>query len=194
MNTDETTDIRARDMLIPVEQVAIPFYGRTLVAVRLTDGRICAVLRWLCEGMQLEITAQVRRIRRKTALRDDLVNVQVTTDGGPQPMAVLTLHGLPGWLYGVDEMRVASDEAREAVVLFQREATDVLAQYFARTRTTTAEVDAQAVVPAGPHAQQISQIAEQIETLSGTVNLMREHLAASWLYRDRWRTCVARSA
>src|SRR5690348_10478533 len=103
MGTNDASDASPRDVLVPVEQVAIPFYGRTLVAVRLSDGRICAVLRWLCEGMQLEITAQVRRIRRKTALREDLVSVQVDTAGGPQPMAALTLHGLPGWLYGVDE-------------------------------------------------------------------------------------------
>lgn len=98
MRTDDTAGTPAREVLVPIEQATIPFYGRTLVAVRLPDGRICAMLRWLCDGMQLEITAQVRRIRRKTALRDDLVTVQVDTAGGPQPMAALTLHGLPGWL------------------------------------------------------------------------------------------------
>jgi hypothetical protein len=30
----------------------------------------------------------------------------------------------------------------------------------------------------GPHAGQVAQIVEQIDTLSGVVNLMREHLAA----------------
>jgi hypothetical protein len=125
---DESTP--PAEVLVPVEQAAVPFYGRDLVAVRLPDGRIAAVLRWLCEGMQLDIQAQVRRIRRKTALRDDLVTVRVETSGGPQSMPALVLHGLLGWLYTIDESRV-SDTSREAVIAFQRECTDVLAQYFA---------------------------------------------------------------
>jgi hypothetical protein len=173
-NDDEQT----QEVLSPIEQAIIPFHGRELVAVRLADGRVCAVLRWLCEGMHLEITAQVRRIRRKTALRDDLVNVRVQTPGGPQTMPALTLHGLPGWLYGVDEARIASEEAREAVVLFQREATDILAEHFASKRQPALPAP-QSVVPADPQlASQVAQIAEQIDTMSGAVTLMREHLAA----------------
>lgn len=119
------------EILTPVEQDTIAFYGRPLVAVRLADGRICAALRWLCEGMGLDAHAQVRRIRRKAALRDDAVMVRIETDGGPQSMPALALHGLPGWLYTIDETRV-SEASRPAVILFQRECTDVLAAHFAQ--------------------------------------------------------------
>jgi P22_AR N-terminal domain len=136
------------EALLPVEQAAISFYGRELVAVRLADGRIAAVVRWMCEGMELHVDAQLQRIRRKTALRDELVTVQVQTEGGPQAMAALTLRGLPGWLYTIDETRVAKAEARASVILFQREATDVLASHFARPRV---ELPAPAaMVPAEP--------------------------------------------
>ncbi len=128
----DSDDKQTQQALIPIEQAAVPFYGRELVAVRLADGRIAAVLRWLCEGMQLHPDAQVRRIRRKTALKDDLLMVRVDTEGGPQTMPALTLHGLPGWLYTIDETRLGSEEAREAVLLFQHEATDVLSQHFSR--------------------------------------------------------------
>jgi hypothetical protein len=145
-------------VLIPVEQASVPFYGHELVAVRLADGRIAAVLRWMCDGMTLEFTAQMQRIRRKTALRDELLLVQVETDGGPQPMLSLTLRGLPGWLYSIDETRV-SEASRQAVIHFQRECTDVLAEHFAKrqpqltpppslvpsepiTRPTSPEIDA----------------------------------------------------
>jgi hypothetical protein len=148
---DERADDQPQEVLAPVEQATVPFYGRDLVAVRLSDGRVCAVLRWLCEGMQLEVTAQVRRIRRKTALRDDLVSVRVETPGGPQAMPALALHGLPGWLYGIDESRVASPEARDAVVLFQREATDALYKHFSQQRPTLAELAApSSLVPSEP--------------------------------------------
>jgi hypothetical protein len=119
-------------VLAPVEQETISFYGHELVAVRLEDGRIAAVLRWLCEGMGLDVQAQMRRIQRKTVLREDLVQVRVSTPGGLQAMPALVLHGLPGWLYGVDETRMSSDEARAGVVLFQREATDVLYRHFSQ--------------------------------------------------------------
>ncbi|WIG59666.1 MAG: hypothetical protein OJF49_002413 [Ktedonobacterales bacterium] len=121
-----------REVLQPVEQASLSFYGRELVAVRLADGRIAALLRWMCEGMQLDTHAQLRRIERKTALRRHLIDVEVQTDGGPQAMPALTLQGLPGWLYGIDENRVAKAEARAAVIAFQLEATDVLARHFER--------------------------------------------------------------
>ena len=45
-------------------------------------------------------------------------------------MTALALHGLPGWLYTIDETRV-KEEAREGVIMFQYEATDALYRYFA---------------------------------------------------------------
>ena len=73
-------------VLFPVEQDTITFHGHDLVAVRLADGRIAAVLRWLCESLQLDPQGQLQRIERKTALRNGLVRVRVDTDGGPQEM------------------------------------------------------------------------------------------------------------
>ena len=88
------------------------------------------MLHWLCEGLHLAVDPQVRRIRRKRALADDLLSVQVETEGGTQTMLALTLRALPGWLYTIDDARVA-EHAREDVVLFQRECVDVLAAHFA---------------------------------------------------------------
>lgn len=63
-------------VLTPVDQASIPYYGRDLIAVQLADGWVCAVLRWLCEGMRLDSNAQLQRIKRKTSLRDDLWGVE----------------------------------------------------------------------------------------------------------------------
>jgi hypothetical protein len=172
-------------VLNPVEQVVIPFYGHELVAVRLADGRIAAVLRWLCDGMGLEITAQVRRIRRKAALRKDLVMVRVETAGGPQAMPALVLHGLPGWLYGIDETRVGSDETREAVILFQCEATDVLARHFSQRQAQLAPPAD--LVPSKPIAKP-----ERPAQDAGREAWIDYHQAmAAWLQWqqdvDRWR-------
>lgn len=130
MGTDNTNDNVPREALAPAEQDSVPFYGRTLVAVRLHDGRICVVLRWICEGLNLNVQAQLRRILRQTALTDGLVSVRVQTEGGPQVMPALTLDVLPGWLFGIDENRV-KPETRPDVIVFQRECVKVLAQHFA---------------------------------------------------------------
>jgi hypothetical protein len=140
----------ATAVLIPVEQETVTFYGRELVAVRLEDGRICAVLRWLCEGMGLDANGQGQRIQRKTALRDELVTVRVETAGGQQAMPALTLRGLPGWLYGIDETRVSAT-SRPGIILFQRECTDVLATHFARRAPAIAPPAS--LVPAEPIAE-----------------------------------------
>lgn len=130
---------------VPIEQEAVPFYDRELVAVRLADGRICAVLRWLCQGLLLDTSAQVRRIQRNTALADGLLLVRVQTEGGPQAMPALTLDALPGWLFGIDEKRV-KPETRADIILFQRECVRVLAAHFA-SKARTALPAPTAVVP-----------------------------------------------
>lgn len=66
------------DLFVPVEQDTITFYGHPLVAVRLADGRICSVLRWLCDGLQLDFSGQLQRIKRKTALAEGMVYVWST--------------------------------------------------------------------------------------------------------------------
>jgi antirepressor protein len=140
------------DALIPVEQQTIDFYGHPLVALRLPDGRIVAVLHWLCEGLHLTIDPQVRRIRRKRALADDLLTVRVETEGGMQSMLALTLRALPGWLYTIDDSRVAA-HAQDDIVLFQRECVDVLARHFATARQTSLPAPTTLVPSEPPPAQ-----------------------------------------
>src|SRR5690348_6356711 len=127
----DTRNDRPAEALIPIEQDTITFYGHELVAVRLEDGRIAAVLRWLFESLSLERRGQMQRIERKTALRDVLIEVRVDTEGGPQTMPALTLDVLPGYLFTIDEGRVRP-EARDDVIVFQRECVKVLAEHFAR--------------------------------------------------------------
>lgn len=156
-------------VLVPVEQDTITFYGHDLVAVRLEDGRIAAVMRWLCESLQLDIDGQLQRIQRKTALRDGLVRVRVETAGGPQEMPAIILKVLPGYLFGIDENRVKA-EAREDIILFQRECVEALADHFTRKHPPALPVLADTTAA--------TIIIEQIADLTGVINLLREHLEA----------------
>jgi len=153
--------------LKPVEQDTIMFYGHELVAVRLADGRIAAVLRWLFESLNLERRGQMQRIERKTALRKGLIDVEVDTPGGPQTMSALTLQVLPGYLFTIDESRV-KEEARADVILFQEECVAALAEHFTRKHPPT--------LPSTTDATAATIIIEQIADLTGVINLLREHL------------------
>jgi hypothetical protein len=177
MGSDDEQALSQVGTLIPVEQDTVPFYGHDLIAVMLPDGRICAVLRSLAEGLGLNLQSQLRHIRGRAALADGLLTVRVETEGGPQRMQALTLDVLPGWLFSVDERRV-KPEAQPDVILFQRECVKVLAEHFAHKRALALPAP-QSIVPADPQlAGQVAALTEQIDTLSGAVTLMREHLAA----------------
>lgn len=52
-----------REVLRPVEQAEIMFYDYPVIAVRLPDGRIGAVLRNMCDALKLTRQPQIRRIR-----------------------------------------------------------------------------------------------------------------------------------
>lgn len=179
MGTDDNQQLRTAGALIPVEQDTVPFYGHDLVAVVLPDGRICAVLRWLCDGLKLNLQSQLRHIRGRTALADGLVSVRVDTDGGPQTMSALILDVLPGWLFAVDERRVKPD-AQPDIILFQRECVQALAAYFEHKRRgiLPSPLQPQSLAQSNPQlAGRVAQIAEQIGTLSGVISLMQEHMA-----------------
>lgn len=66
-------DKQQEEMLVPVEQDTVNFYGHDLVAARLADGRICAVLHWLCDGLHLDFSGQLQRIKRRTALSNGML-------------------------------------------------------------------------------------------------------------------------
>jgi hypothetical protein len=126
----------------PVEQEVVPFHEHEIIAVRLADGRICVVLRWVCETLQLDSQGQVRRIERTASTARELVRVRVqprvagSKGGGVQTMPALTLRGFSPWILGINPDEVKSDDPteeariRELIVAYQEEAKDVLYLHF----------------------------------------------------------------
>ena len=132
--------------LLPVEQQSLLFYGKSIIVVRLPDGQPGVVIRFLCENLQIDTTGQVQRIRRTEAIADDLVFVQVETDGGYQTMAALILRAVPFWLAGIDPKRVR-EEIRSEILRYQREVVDVLYQWAQSPKAVAAPAN---LVPAEP--------------------------------------------
>lgn len=75
--------------LIPAEQDTITFHGKSLIVVRLPDGRNGVVVRWLCENLNLSSAGQIERIKRTEAIADDLVYVRIETSSAVQNMATV---------------------------------------------------------------------------------------------------------
>lgn len=140
----------SQELILPVEQQPLLFYGKPIVVIRLPDGRPAIVLRSFCENMQVDTNAQVKRIRRTEAIADDLVNgVQVETTGGPQAMAALVLRAVPFWLAGIDPKRVR-EEIRPDILRYQREVVDVLYAWAQTSQALPTAEQASGLVPAEP--------------------------------------------
>jgi hypothetical protein len=129
-------DQQIQQALEPVEQEEVPFKGETIVAVRLPDGRICVVVRWVCQSLHLDPQGQVQRIQRTAATASELVRVKVQTKGGRQTMPAITLRGFSPWILGINPSEVKGNDPtederiRDLIVAYQEEAKDALYEYF----------------------------------------------------------------
>lgn len=133
--------------LIPTVQDTIIFNGNPLVVVRLPDGRPGVVLRGICENLKLGPAAQVERIKRTEVIANDLVYVQVETEGGLQRMPTLVLRAVPFWLAGINPSRTSPD-MRPIILAYQREVVDVLYTWASTSRTIASL--SRAAIPAEP--------------------------------------------
>lgn len=138
--------------LVAAEQAHVPFHGSEIMAVRLPDGLIAAVLATLCDMLKIATNAQARRIRRDEALSEHLLQVIIETPGGPQLVDVLTAWAIPTWLTGLNLNMIAL-EKRPMILALKREAADVLYRYFFKLDAS------ETVQPAPAQAQQLPRSA-----------------------------------
>lgn len=107
---------------------AIPFHGTTISAAK--DGDTVRVaLRPVCEAMGIDYTAQYRRLER-TSWAVVAMMAMTGADGKTYEMVTVDRRTFTMWLATIDTTRLKSDRARHLVEAFQREAADVLDNYF----------------------------------------------------------------
>jgi P22_AR N-terminal domain len=143
-----------QQVLVPDLQSTLTFHEKPLIAVRLANGDHGVVLRWLCENLHLDVTAQIQRIKRTEVIADDLVYVRIQTLGGPQVMPTLLLRAIPYWLATIDTRRMdRGDERRAEILEYQRNAVDALYRWAQSLRSEgrTALIEAEPIEkPATP--------------------------------------------
>lgn len=112
--TTRDTTMSSNDILLPAEQQSVPFYGHELLAVRLPDGRVCAVLRWQSdiavwrqgvEAWRDETESRLESVEEVTRLVPELLDRLGPATLSPEHQAtvrasVKRLHDLTGASFG----------------------------------------------------------------------------------------------
>ena len=108
----------------------IDFHGQVLQIVD-SGGHPFVPVKRICINLGIDWEAQRQRIMRDEVLSEGACIIQVPSQGGDQEMVCLPLEYLNGWLFGVDERRVAP-EIKSALVTYKREAYGALYNYFVK--------------------------------------------------------------
>jgi len=127
-----------------IDQRMVTFYGDTLVAARAADGRIYVALNQMCDALGISRYSQRRRIGDHAVLNEGYVTGDIETPpapdgrgGGTQSAGLLRVDLVPLWLAGIQVARV-SDDIKDKLIRFQKEAATVLWEAFQDGRLTAA--------------------------------------------------------
>ena len=156
-----------------IDQQIVPFMGDDLAAAMTAEGTIYITFPGMCTALGLNVRGQTQRVQRTRTLRQALRRIPLETRGGLQRINCLRVDKLALWLAGVQTNQI-KPRFREKIEAYQEELAPLAMQVFMRVvgvqpSTTTA--------PAVTAAQ-ITEIAEQLDTLTGVVTFLREHLDA----------------
>lgn len=106
----------------------IPFHGTRIVAAK--DGETVRVaLRPICDALGLNFDGQRRRLERRSWAAV-VMTTMVGADGKARDMLTVDRRTFTMWLATIDTSRVKSEQARDLIGIYQREAADALDRYF----------------------------------------------------------------
>ena len=132
----ETTDpdepiLAAQRALTPDHEGSLVFQGRTIQTATMANSQGYVVLRSLCDAFGLHYDGQRQRLYRNDLFHrySSLVTIQTETRGR-QAMLCLSAFAVPAFLMGVETSRVANEETRALLDVFQEEGMIVLAEHF----------------------------------------------------------------
>lgn len=118
--------------------IAVNFNNQSLFAT-LIDNVPYVAVKPICESLGIDWEAQRQKINRHPILKEGACMIKAPSNGGIQEMLMLPIRMLNGWLFGIDSSRVKS-EAKEAVLKYQRECFDVLANHFMPKRNALVDL------------------------------------------------------
>lgn len=118
----------------------VPFLGGVLSALR-SEGHGWLVLKQACEALGIDARGQQQRLER-TAWATACVIHAVAADGRQREMFCLRADRVAMWLATIDVSRIADDEARQRLALWQCHAAEALDRWWRGTPPPAAPSEA----------------------------------------------------
>ena len=115
--------------LVPIEERTVGFYDDEIPVAIIEDGKVYVPLHSLCDFLGVNYRSQRRRINRDPVLSKFIVDVTISTVGGPQAAPCILLDYLNGWLFGISAASV-KESVRDRVILYQEKCFLVLRDAF----------------------------------------------------------------
>ena len=116
-----------------IQQQTVIFYEDELTTVLVDHNGALTVyvpLLPICNYLELDWSAQYRRVRRDTILDEEAITIMLeATDGRNREMVCLPLELLNGWLFGINASRV-KEPIKERLLRYQKECYRILADHF----------------------------------------------------------------
>lgn len=107
----------------------IPFHDYQIVALREGDEYLIP-MKPLVEAMGLAWHGQLERIKRHPVMSQGIRVTRMPSQHGMQETAALPLEMLPGFLMTIQSERIADEQVRQMVVLYQTDAFRVLFDHY----------------------------------------------------------------
>ena len=158
-----------------IEQKEVQFYNATIIAVRVHNGEVFVPIRLICDNLGITLAGQRERIQRDAVLSEVVTSVSVTLTQQAREMLCLPLKYIPGWLFGINADRV-KPELRDAVIRYQKECYDALAEAFTEGRLTAEPSFDELLAAAGPDTAQAYQVAQAVLRLARNQVLLEARL------------------
>lgn len=134
----------------------------SLQAVR-QSGHGWLLIKAACEVLGIDTQAQQRRLERTPWATGGMIT-SVGADGRTREMFCLRSDKVAMWLATIDTSRLANDEARAKLVMWQCEAADVLDRWV-RGEQGVAEHKTPAALPPGWSMRKLADIMDKVEQL-----------------------------
>lgn len=150
--------------------VEVPFHNQTIFAQSQADGTISVALKPVCENLGITYGSQYNRLQRAEWA---VVFMMKTTgaDGKTYEMVGIDRQTFVMWLATIDTSRIRNAEAKQLIILYQREAAKALDAYFnegGAIRTCEGDTDddimARALVIANKTLERRNQRIQEMET------------------------------
>jgi P22_AR N-terminal domain/ORF6C domain len=90
------------------------------------DLKVYIPVRRICEALGIDPSSQYRRLKEDEVTKEQMLQLEIETEGGKQESNCLEARRLPYWLGGIDSARIKDEVKRKKIIAFKKDMADVL--------------------------------------------------------------------